>query len=427
MRMSAVMTKFGGHVSVRWQLSTLRIDIVDSESVPMRSKAAKGKGKQPPFLIDTSFDTPAFVCDMFAVTLSMKDVVNFEKPLPKLKETASPAGGGVDGDSRRKSWHALKMMLNQLDERRATTRVNFGVDCRSITQHVNMSLLRLVHQFVTMVENIVKTKIELKGSGSAHINTAAGFQFSPYNAASPSVATPSDDLSWKHIGKMSSASGGPDVRADSKDSAMSNAASTGGVRIGGKVHMTSSSVADKKGHTRVPSTARPDHLPALSVKSTKKKAGCDRQSSSMKPNTPVTPTLDLGPDAVAIEMIADLSSPAVAEKTIVDEIRENTPKCWKTLYHLLDLYSSMPEAKAVSQSQLSVIEEEPERTSHTSPSSRLPSEMGAGVARSGVSHSATNIDSAERQPLLHPSPASTKTPIHSRPLSAGGIFTQSKS
>jgi len=62
----------------------------------------------------------------------------------------------------------------------------------------------------------------------------------------------------------------------------------------------------------------------------------------------------------------ELSSPAVAERTIVDEITENTPKCWHTLYHLLELYSIMPETNAIdprsSRSRLSVIDEESDVT-----------------------------------------------------------------
>lgn len=67
-------------------------------------------------------------------------------------------------------------------------------------------------------------------------------------------------------------------------------------------------------------------------------------------------------DSVTID-IADTSSPAMAEKTIIDEIKESTPQCWRHLYHLLDLYATMPEPKTVMrksaiQKQLPVIVEE---------------------------------------------------------------------
>lgn len=72
--------------------------------------------------------------------------------------------------------------------------------------------------------------------------------------------------------------------------------------------------------------------------------------------------------SVSIDIGGDTSSPAVAEKTIVDEIKENTPQCWKTLYALLDLYSTVPEPKTVykpTPSRLSIIDEEPERGSQS--------------------------------------------------------------
>ncbi len=75
--------------------------------------------------------------------------------------------------------------------------------------------------------------------------------------------------------------------------------------------------------------------------------------------------------------MADTSSPAIAEKTIVDEIKENTPRCWRTLYSLLELYSTMPETKTFdrhfpSASRLSIIEEEPEKVNFFFKSRKLP-------------------------------------------------------
>ena len=83
-------------------------------------------------------------------------------------------------------------------------------------------------------------------------------------------------------------------------------------------------------------------------------------------------------DSVNIDM-GDSSSPAVAEKTIVDEIKESTPKCWRTLYHLLELYSTMPETKTVShrpdRAQLPVIEEEAEKQTTGTPSDSIKTRL----------------------------------------------------
>ena len=87
-------------------------------------------------------------------------------------------------------------------------------------------------------------------------------------------------------------------------------------------------------------------------------------------------------DSVNIDM-ADTSSPAVAEKTIVDEIKESTPKCWRTLYHLLELYSSVPQTKLVSKipdaNQLPVIEEEGEKLGTETPSDSVKTRLDLAV------------------------------------------------
>ena len=96
----------------------------------------------------------------------------------------------------------------------------------------------------------------------------------------------------------------------------------------------------------------------------------------------------------------------------MDEIRENTPKCWRTLYHLLDLYSTMPEMKTISRSQLSVIEEEDQSSPLT----------GHDKFTKGQGH---NVESVERQPVLTSATSSqpgSRSPKKPHPI---GTFTQS--
>ncbi|GFS00725.1 fragile site-associated protein, partial [Elysia marginata] len=74
-------------------------------------------------------------------------------------------------------------------------------------------------------------------------------------------------------------------------------------------------------------------------------------------------SLNLSDCTVVLDM-ADTSSPALNQKTIIDEIKESTPQCWRHLYQLLELYATMPEPKTVTVpvtqavSKLPVIEEE---------------------------------------------------------------------
>jgi len=143
--MSAIMKKFGGNVSIRGTLRALRIEIIDTEMTTVGARVPRnqprkmmppgGKGKErmtSHFCIDAGQDIPAFFCDTFDVRLSMKDVVDFEMDRDPT-EREGGAGGGVVGqefvdedrvsEERRKSWHTLKVALNQIEARPATTKV----------------------------------------------------------------------------------------------------------------------------------------------------------------------------------------------------------------------------------------------------------------------------------------------------------------
>lgn len=152
------MKKLGCDLSVTAIMKSLRVDIVDSETSTKR-KSSKGKGKAkrnvPRFHIETGLDTPAFFCDTFNAMINLKDIVNFEKKIDD------------DGDgslsSKKRSSRTINIALDGFEAKPTTTKINFAVNVHEINQHVNMSLLRLVHQFVTMIMNIVETRTELKG------------------------------------------------------------------------------------------------------------------------------------------------------------------------------------------------------------------------------------------------------------------------
>ena len=413
--MSAMMKKFGGDVSITGILNALRVEIVDSEANPSRraTVSSRGKLKQlPKFLSDKHFETPAFLCDTFAVMLSMKDVINFEadkeKDPEKDKDKERDSGTLTVGpsDLRQKSLNALRLALDQMEAKPTTTKVNFSVNCQSITQHVNMSLLRLVHQFVTMIENIFKTQLELKDDPMKSCLRQAIY------STNPSTISQSDAYSTKMsnsaVYHSTDTSGSKADRNNPLDASHLRAAEASGVRATG-------SRTEKTHHP----SRRPDHLPSLVStqpgRSPEKplkghhpsvKTGADLQGSGVQ--SPLH-SINLS-DSIAIEM-ADTSSPAVAEKTIVDEIKENTPKCWRTLYHLLDLYSMMPAMKTIAQSRLSdIAEEEPDKVSE---SQSTPFTKESATSRA-------NAEVTERQPLL----SARKQPQPKAQKSAS-VFTQS--
>ena len=90
--------------------------------------------------------------DLALLLFSHQNIIDFDKS----------RGEGMS-DLRPNSLRLLRLSMNQLDTKPVTTNINFSLNVDSITQHVNMSLLRLVHQFVTMIQNIHETRLELEG------------------------------------------------------------------------------------------------------------------------------------------------------------------------------------------------------------------------------------------------------------------------
>ena len=270
--------------------------------------------KPTSFRIDTSSETPAFVCDAFSVQLSTRGLDMSDSTATSTVQDAGPVKAGsvrfTEEQRRRQSMRSLQAAMGRISAvsrsgTLATTRVDFAVSCHTVTQHVNMPLLRLVHQFATMIENIAKTRSELRGQAQLT------------SLLKTELAVPAGG--WTRF----------DIQ-----------------------HSVSKPHSHSSGH-------HTGHVPT----SLMYPAGVLSHSSRLMSDTAgISPSIAVSVDVDVPEFsaaVGEVSSPAITEeRTIVDEIRENTPKCWRTLYHLLDLYSTMPEMKTISRSQLSVIEEE---------------------------------------------------------------------
>lgn len=105
----------------------MQIQIAESQPSPYHRSRGKGKGRRQHLNVNSG--TPAFVCEGFDVDISMKDVVDF---------------GDAEQDKGSQPFPAFAM--HKLEAKPTTLQINLMVDCRSITQHVDMALLRLVHQ-----------------------------------------------------------------------------------------------------------------------------------------------------------------------------------------------------------------------------------------------------------------------------------------
>ncbi|XP_041436679.1 KIAA1109 L homeolog isoform X7 [Xenopus laevis] len=129
---------FGEHLSFSGTLECLRADIVDSDtSKERRSKRARRQGAihLPPLEFK-----PALMLETFSI-----NAVIMEKSVctPQNSNTAL-------------SFHDLSKRYYN------TFHCNFTVSCQSISQHVDMALVRLIHQFSTMIDDIKATQTDIK-------------------------------------------------------------------------------------------------------------------------------------------------------------------------------------------------------------------------------------------------------------------------
>lgn len=149
-RPTAMLKNFGGNLSLQGKLGVLKIQIADS--VKGKGKG-KGKSKRSLKINDGVLDSSAFLCEMFTMKVSMRDITDFEKR------------DSEDNDRFKK--FPFKFAMHKLEAKPATLQVNLLVNCQAVTQYVDMPLLRLIHQFVTMIGNVNETRIELKQGHSS--------------------------------------------------------------------------------------------------------------------------------------------------------------------------------------------------------------------------------------------------------------------
>nr|XP_060485500.1 bridge-like lipid transfer protein family member 1 [Panthera onca] len=129
---------FGEHLSFSGTLDCLRADIVDSDTAKERKgKRARRQGhvNLPPLEFK-----PALMLETFSIS-----AVVMEKSVCTPQNSTSAL-----------SFHDLNKRYYN------TFHCNFTISCQSISQHVDMALVRLIHQFSTMIDDIKATQTDIK-------------------------------------------------------------------------------------------------------------------------------------------------------------------------------------------------------------------------------------------------------------------------
>ncbi|XP_061700533.1 bridge-like lipid transfer protein family member 1 isoform X12 [Syngnathoides biaculeatus] len=130
---------FGEHLSFSGNLECLRADIVDSDtSKERKTKRSRRQGmvNLPP--LDFK---PALLIETFSLNAVVME-----------KSTTAPQGST-----------AVPLSFHDLTRRHYNTfHCDFTTSCQAISQRVDMALVRLIHQFSTMIDDIKATQTDIK-------------------------------------------------------------------------------------------------------------------------------------------------------------------------------------------------------------------------------------------------------------------------
>ncbi|XP_058456070.1 bridge-like lipid transfer protein family member 1 isoform X4 [Malaya genurostris] len=336
------LDSLGTNLSLVCYFDTMRIDIVVSEAgdskKPKPKVSKKGNGK---FSLIMPAEQPSFLCEHVGVELELMKMTD-----------------GFPDDAKQ---HMLYVSRGQLKKHTSTV-INFSLNVKYLSQQVNMPLLRLLHQITNMYQNVKDAQNELRdhpdhGKRSAPLKdesslasetndpTLMGSLNEPlmshiengiFDYADERYDKFNEDIPYRHelrhsVSRSKLPSLGPLIPLTPSPSSRNRPHS-----FAQKLRSTGKSVKGKLGYTNLnetvttPIKASPTALTfadALSRNSLETKNSLAGLSSSGGDDTaPFDRSTFTGP----IHSILD------------------TPKCWKTIYHLLDLYAAMPETKTIS-------------------------------------------------------------------------------
>ncbi|XP_041120866.1 transmembrane protein KIAA1109-like isoform X5 [Polyodon spathula] len=130
---------FGEHLSFSGTLECLRADIVDSDTSKERKKKKRSKRQGAVNLPPLDFK-PALMFETFSI-----NAVVMEKSISTPQNSTSA------------------LSFHDFNRRHYNTfHCNFTLSCQSLSQHVDMALVRLIHQFSTMIDDIKATQTDIK-------------------------------------------------------------------------------------------------------------------------------------------------------------------------------------------------------------------------------------------------------------------------
>ncbi|XP_076277866.1 transmembrane protein KIAA1109 homolog tweek isoform X6 [Lasioglossum baleicum] len=287
------LDSLGSNLSLVGNMETMRIDIVVSEfgKVTDKKKGNKyqmKKGNNNKFHLDIPPETPAFLCEKIGIDIDVKKMADMTVDDMIQKQTV------------------LYISRGQLKKHTSTV-VNFSLNIRYISQQVNMPLLRLLHQISNMYQNVKETQMELK-------------EQQPESKRNNNLIV--NDIAAKN---------GSSSTSDLQEQLL----------LGGKkmdIPLLRNSFEPNLSKVTSPDTnnrSRPQSF-AQKLRSTGKSVkGYINLSEGI-----ITPNFGASPSGSGLDKFCVLPDKC-------KDTPHMTPRCWKTIYYLLDLYATRPETKTI--------------------------------------------------------------------------------
>ena len=290
------LKNLGSHVIIEGGVESFKVDIVESE---IGKEPKKTKVKFSKMTIEPDSTTPAFICQKIGLHVDFKKITDILKGEKLSKNRVLP----------------LYVSRNQL-KRHTSSFANFSIEIDSISQTVNMPLLRLLNQIVTMHLNVKETSEELKEQ-----KPGGGYKKAEYKER-------------EHY------------KRHKKNSSGSSASEVGSVTLrpdelsleGSSLHLSASQQPSRAGHHSSPS-------PTMAVRAAHPKPPRPKGfASRLRPNS------RLGYSSLGESPITEATDSFMLTGQPLEKItEEQVTKCWRTIYHLLDLYATLPETKVITQ------------------------------------------------------------------------------
>ncbi|XP_077586910.1 bridge-like lipid transfer protein family member 1 isoform X3 [Stigmatopora nigra] len=285
---------FGEHLSFSGNLECLRADIVDSDaSKERKNKRSRRQGKVnlPP--LDFK---PALLIETFSLNAVVME-----------KSTSAPQGSST-----------VPLSFHDLNRRHYNTfHCDFTTACQAISQRVDMALVRLIHQFSTMIDDIKATQTDIK----LNRYTAGSASPTPTFKARPYRHFRSSDFSRSSRGSVNGTARSATQTLKSKRGLVV-ALGGGGVGVAGSVPINGPPSA-------MDTLGRREHRGRGSLgRSERRTSKVSRKGSR-----------DVA-DHTTIQM-DDSDSITVSEQS------EPSAECWQNMYKLLNFYSLISDPTGI--------------------------------------------------------------------------------